>query len=670
MLPDAALLLPGGIIRPPVFRLSRRQETLLVVLLLLLGALLRLSAPGLTHFQADEARLYMRAWTMAQEGSLATHGIASSIGFPNSPVSVWLYALPLVIWPHVYAATLFTGLVNLLALAGCWWIARRYWGPVAALAALLLFAVAPWAVVHSRRIWAQNLLPPIVVLWAIGALLAFMERRPRFVILHLLALSLAVLVHFAAVALAPASLLLFILFRRRLGWRYVWAGLFLALLPAVPFLIYLSGEGGVSVAGLAERAGAGAFWQPASWRYAWLLFSGAELHSLAGPEQFRNYLASIPPVAPISALLGLLLLVGLLWLARQAWQGRRLASTGREIALLLLVWLLAPPLVFLVFPAPVVLHYLLPIYPAPFIVAGMGFSRLLSLLASQRRVVRWSPLAWLLLVAVAGVQIWGTFRLHQLVAREATPGGLSTPLAMHLEAVEAAKAIWQREGGEVLVASAGENPEIDGTAAIYDALLAGVPHRFVDVQQSALFPASPTVVLLSAETGDAAPAARPYFEAATERTEVPLRRGEGTVRLLAVAGAPLPAVALDEPAVFANWVRLVGYDPLSNGNNGAARWRLYWHPGDNPDPADYHIFNHLLDAVGNRVAQADAAAYAPWQWRAGDTVISTFELELPDEVARPLTMRTGFYRYPSLENVPVLDVALNPVADAVTLPAE
>jgi hypothetical protein len=33
-------------------------------------------------------------------------------------------------------------------------------------------------------------------------------------------------------------------------------------------------------------------------------------------------------------------------------------------------------------------------------------------------------------------------------------------------------------------------------------------------------------------------------------------------------------------------------------------------------------------------------------------------------------MRTGLYRYPSLENVPVLDVALNPATDAVTLPAE
>lgn len=666
-MPDAALLLPGEIINSPFFHPSRRQETLLVAALLLLGALLRLSAPGLTHFQADEARLYMRAWTMAQEGHLATHGIASSIGFPNSPVSVWLYALPLVAWPHVYASTLFTGLVNLLALAGCWWIARRYWGSTAALAALLLFAVAPWAVVHSRRIWAQNLLPPLVVLWAIGALLAFVERRPRFVILHLLALSLAVLVHFAALALVPASLLLFILFRRRLSWRYVGAGFLVSLLPAVPFLVYLSEPGGANLARLADRAGAGALWQPASWRYAWLLFSGVELHSLAGPEQFRNYLASIPPVTPVTTLLGLLLLLGLLWLARQVWQGRTRPSAEGEAALLVLIWLLAPPLVFLVFPSPVVLHYLLPIYPAPFIVAGVGFSGLPRLLGQRSPSVLGSRLAWMLLLAVAGLQLWGTVRLHQLVAREATPGGFSTPLAMRLGVAEAARAIWQRQGGEVLVASAGENPEIDGTAAIYDALLAGVPHRFVDVRRSTLFPDGPGVVLLAAEAGGDGSL---YEESAIEQVELPLRRGEGTERLLAIAEAPAPSVVLDEPALFANWVRLFGYDPLAGAENGTARWRLYWYPGDNPDPADYHIFNHLLDAEGTRIAQADAAAYAPWQWRGGDTVISRFDLALPAEVTRPLTMRTGFYRYPSLENVPVLDAALNPTVDAVILPAE
>ncbi|MDT8305918.1 MAG: hypothetical protein RRC07_08285 [Anaerolineae bacterium] len=650
--------------------ISRRQEIVLVVLLLGLAAFLRLAWPGLTHFQADEARLYLRALSMAQGEGIATHGIESSIGFPNSPVSVWLYALPLLVWPHVYAATVFTGLVNLLAVAGAWLITRRYWGRAAALVALLLFAVAPWALIHARRIWAQNLLAPLVVAWGIGALLAFAERRPRFIMLHLLALALAVQVHFAGLALLPASLLFLVVFRKRLRWRYVLLGVGLALATALPFLLYLRGQGNAGVAGLAQRGGGGLAWQPVVWRYLWLLVSGSEIHSLAGPEQFRTYLASLPPLWPVYIWLGLLMATGLGRLGWVVWQRRKKAAVSGDAAIILLVWLLAPPLFFLVFPAPAVLHYLLPSYPVPFIAAGVGFALLLA--AGQRqvhnRVVPWP--AWLLLLVAVSLHLWGYGRLNRVIAREATPGGFSTPLALRLEAAETAREQWRRDGGEIVVASSGEDPAIDQTAAIYDALLAGVPHRFVDVRRSALFPGGPATVLLAAEAPDDGGATTLYLEQGQDMVRVPLRRGEGAVRVMRVEQAAEPAVTFETPLLFANWVRLFGYDPLQRQASGSARWALYWRPGDNPDTADYHFFNHLLDGEGERIAQADAAAFAPWQWRAGDTVVSVFGVEVPETASPPLSMRVGIYGYPSIEAVPVLDPAMNPASDAVVLPAE
>ena len=641
---------------------------MLVTALLLLAAILRLAWPGLTHFQADEARLYSRALAMARGGELATHGIASSIGFPNSPISVWLYAMPLLLWSHPFSATLFTGFANLLAVAGCWWIVRRYWGPLPALAALLLFAVAPWALVHSRRIWAQNLLPPLAVAWGIGALLAFVERRPAFIVLHLLALALAVQVHFAGLALLPATLLLLGIFWRRLRWRYVALGALLGALSAVPFLTYLLRLPGSQFAGLAEGAGGEAGWRPVAWRYLWLLSSGSELHSLAGPEQFRAYLDSIPPLAPVHLFLGVLMATGVGWLAWRVWRHSR--EREGELAFILLIWLFAAPLFFLLFPVPAVLHYLLPSYPVPFIAGAIGFWLLLRVLERAPRGRLLSAAAWLLLLVALSLQLWGHARLNQLAAIEATPGGLGTPLGLRLVAAELARAVQLRQGGEILIASAGENPELDETAAIYEALLAGAPHRYVDVRRSALFPGEPAVVLLAAGLAAAEGAAPIYLQNAEDIQRVPLRRGEGEVKILALGPAPLPAIVLEEPLLFANWVRLTGYDPLQSAAAGKARWALYWHPGDNPDPADYHFFNHLLDARGERIAQADAAAFAPWQWQAGDTVISVFEIGLPAEAARPLTMRTGLYRYPSVENVPVLDVAFNPTSDAVDLPAE
>jgi 4-amino-4-deoxy-L-arabinose transferase-like glycosyltransferase len=124
---------------------SRRREITLLVAILLLAGVLRLAWPGLTEFKRDEALLMARALEMVDTGHIAVRGISSSVGFPNFPASVWIYALPLAIADHVYSATLFTGLLNLLAVLGGWWLARRYWGQTAALAASLLFAVSPWA---------------------------------------------------------------------------------------------------------------------------------------------------------------------------------------------------------------------------------------------------------------------------------------------------------------------------------------------------------------------------------------------------------------------------------------------------------------------------------------------------------------------------------------------
>ncbi len=140
-----------------------------------------------------------------------------------------------------------------------------------------------------------------------------------------------------------------------------------------------------------------------------------------------------------------------------------------------------------------------------------------------------------------------------------------------------------------------------------------------------------------------------------------------TVHALPLGAAPSPDVPLPAPVLLANFARLTGHNALRLEPEGAL-WDLFWRTADNPDAADYHIFNHLLDAGGARLAQADAAAFAGPQWRTGDVVVSRFVLPVPAGVAPPLTMRVGMYRFPSLESVPVLDEAANPAGDAVELP--
>ena len=603
----------------PPYTMPRLLEIGLLLLILLLAGLLRMAAPGLTEFKADEARLLALALDMA-EGQFALRGISSSVGFPNFPASVWIYSLPLFIWPHPYAATLFTGFLNTLAVVAAYWFVRRYWGISAALAATLMFAVSPWAVIFSRKIWAQNLLPLFIIGWAISAALALVEERPKFIWLHFLCLALAVQIHLAAVALVPATAILLLIFRRRIHWHSLLIGLAIAALTIIPFAIYLAqipGEfklpgaiGGASEAGITIT----------SFLFTTMISLGTNIHSLAGPDAFQDYLVLIPQMTAVYWIWGILILSGLVWLAWQVW--KNWGELPSQAGLIILVWLLLPPLFFLWHSTPVFLHYFIATMPAQYIAAGVAFSHIPSGLNrlypgigdNGRRFIRIG--VWAIFLAAIFAQLLAVVTLTEFLSKTATPGAFGVPLAMKLEAADKARLLFtETAASEILVAGEGESPRIDAFPAEWDVLLHDVPHRFVDSGHSALFPAEAAVLLLDGRdisppwTGDL------YQQAATTTQEIPLRPGEGVYYVMALEkdARPQPAESLDPPLLLANWVNLLGSDPLQRLDPETGVWQVHWRTGDNPDPAQYQFFNHLTDENGALIGQVDDAAFTPSQ---------------------------------------------------------
>jgi len=194
-----------------------KREWFFFCAILLLAGLLRMGWPGLTEFKQDEAHLYALALDLAEFKAFPWRGISSSVGLPNAPMSVYLYALPLFVWKSPLAATLFVGALNTASVALAYGMARRYWGPRAALISALLYAAAPWAVIYSRKIWAQDLLPLFVVGYIFSGLLAFVDSRSRWSVAHFVLLAVIIQIHFSGVALLPLTALLLLIFRRRVN---------------------------------------------------------------------------------------------------------------------------------------------------------------------------------------------------------------------------------------------------------------------------------------------------------------------------------------------------------------------------------------------------------------------------------------------------------------------
>ena len=332
-----------------------------ILLILLAAAILRLGWVNLTEFKADEARLYLLALDMAEFKSFALRGIGSSVGIPNFPISVWLFSIPLLIWKHPYSATLFVGLLNTIAVYVTYRVTKKYWGESAALVAALMFAVSPWAIIYSRKIWAQDLLPLFVVGYIATALSAFIDQRRWMITLHFVLLSCIIQIHLSGLAFIPLTLLWLIIFWKKVTWRELALGVLGGIVIAIPFGVYVLQLPTSNLQPLISNLQS----RPStidldSFRYTWMLLIGSDIHSLAGPKAFQDFLNSVPNIDPIRWLWGAMALGGLIVaLVRRQDKDVIVAS-----------WLIVPALIFIRHSTPVFPHYFILTLPAGYILAG------------------------------------------------------------------------------------------------------------------------------------------------------------------------------------------------------------------------------------------------------------------------------------------------------------
>jgi len=618
-----------------------RRELIPFLLILLLAAFLRLAWPGLTEFKQDEAHIYRLALDLVDWRAFPLHGIAYSVGWPSSPLSIYLFALPLLVWKSPLAMTLWVGALNTGAVALVYWVTRRYWGERAALWAMLFYAVAPWAIIFSRKIWSNDLLPVFIAGYLASGLLAFVEARPRWLTAHLVLLVVAAQLHLSAAAYAPVTLILLIVFRARVAWRAVFNAALIAAVLSAPYLIYLASHLSALTPTTNSVNGSGLQFTFDAVSHAAVLAQGTFTHSLAGAEAYQAFRATLPNFDLLFTLLGAVPLWGGV-VALKHWQST--ARSTAEASLVLLLSGVFPVLFFIPHATPGYLWYLLPLLPPLFMLMGLGWEDLL------QRWPRWAVCAPLL---IAGAQVWQWGALLNFISLNNTPGAFGTPLVHFLQVAEIA----QRSGAEdIVILSDGASPQLHFVPAVFDVLLNDQPHRFVDDRLTAVFPTGNALVVLW--PGNALSAELYRGEWGRNVAHVNLRADEGTVWLIAPNGLP-PAVPQPRAAsaLLSNGVEILG------SGRDAGHWQLWWQAPEGGGDETYQVFAHLLDANGQRLAQVDQATYPVASWRAGDRVVSYFELS----DAGP-TVRAGMYAYPSLTPVVVLDGAGNPAGEWLILP--
>jgi hypothetical protein len=406
--------------------LGRRGERAILLAILVLAAGMRLWRLDLMEFKADEAQACQLALQVVDDLRGAGHpfplvGLLSSVGVPNPPLFIYLVALPLFFFRDPLAAAACIAVSNVAAVGLCYLVGRRYFSPFVALASAACYALAPWAVIFSRKIWAQDLLPIFLGGFLLAAHAFLVDRRPR-ALAWLLALAAAAMeLHFSALILGAVLCGLLVAGRDVVRIRWLAVGALAAFLLGAPYLLYLLRTRGGDFAHVGAWRQESSSLVPAGER---LLLALRYPLSVSGADQTGALVgAQADWIFPFALATGLASCSGLIWLCR-----RDRGSPLFGARLMLAGWFLLPTLGVVLTGAVPFIHYFVVLYPVTF----------LGLAATLERVRERHPAAaWALLAAcLAGYAGLDGALFHAVAARGGSPVDYGVAYAHKAAAVD------------------------------------------------------------------------------------------------------------------------------------------------------------------------------------------------------------------------------------------
>jgi hypothetical protein len=371
-------------------------------LALLLGGWLRLFALDRTLWLDDQVQLLDMARTAILRGMIPATGIPSSVGFLNSPISIYLLLPIAAFTANPLPQTIAMALWNIIGVAICYVAALRGFGRRVAAWSALVFAVCPATVWYSRFLWQQNFIAPLLGLWALTLFAAVKTSGRRWFVAHIVLLLACILLHPTVAYLIPVTLVaLWLSPHRPKPVEYALAALGVLLL-LFPTLIWEAQSGWSDVLILASSAQRSVYYDG---EVAVALFNvlGAPGPQTLGAGTLFNRLA--PLFNALTALTVALFIIGWLGLTWRLWRGLRIAwrpaptrpamwrdriawvgaiaeevrsDEAWRLSFVLWLWVTIPPVAMIRHSITIFPHYLIVLYPGIFIVIGLGAASIVS----------------------------------------------------------------------------------------------------------------------------------------------------------------------------------------------------------------------------------------------------------------------------------------------------
>jgi hypothetical protein len=641
-----------------------RRDLMILILILFVAALMRFGQAGIVEFFHDDAMLSSLAQDMVAGKDFPFTGINSSVGIPNPPTSVYVMALPFSIDSNPITAIVFIMGLNVIGVGLLWLIAHRYFGKTAALVAGFAYAINPWAVLYSRKIWAQDFHTPIILLGLFLGLYGFWEAAKRSEMTYhsrwlkphewAQALCLPILlfgfqIHFAAWALLPLFVVLIVIGWQRISWRAMFISIILVVIVMTPYAIgfyhtWQENPGQVRPGVVGKLADDSQFFSFLSLRYLSYLATGFGLETWLAPAQQEEMMQAVPSIS-LWVIIGGMILIGTILLPGKKW---------RLFAPLLLIWAYLPALALIPQWAGVYPHYFIASIPALMLLAGIGvawIAKVVPLKSFGRTIVLG---AFALILLTQGIYWRAVLRFVEQT--EIQYPGFTVPIH-YLQDVEAELAAYD----DVVILSDGMAWDLHHESVVWSVMLHDTAQcvRTLIGDGYAVFPNGEFAALQAPNMPENGIGKLYFSDEAIHIAERPNGNGYMIYRWDNAPEWQGTAISAIDAAHFEGDVWLTGY-----GIDDSAivlEWTL---PATNPD-LNYQYSIQAFNSNQEKIAQFDTQFWQGRHWCTGDRLLTWVWETLPPETAQIYVFlyRLGKANEPRYINANVLDEMGNPMND-------
>lgn len=363
--------------------------------MVILAVVMRLSFLGLIEFKADEALTVLSLQEWINKPEIIESGLISSTGVKNFPLFQYLLLPAGLISTDPRFLSGLIALVNVVMVGWFYRATRRNYGDKVALVAGLVVAMAPYQILLSRKIWAQDL----IMMFAVPIYDLLLRKKVNFWLGLLLMLQAQL--HGSGIFFEVAVV-------TYLGWskkinRQLIFGLLAGLVPAVPYFI----SGSFSRPLTPYQIDLTQILMPAK------LLSTFSWKEIMGEQDYHNFSSQSPAVG-VGIMVSLLTIVGL---GVGMWKNKKMAG---------LIWGLG--LVYLIAGVPARLHYYQVVLPWVAVVTGIG---LVDLFKKQPMFLK--PTVGMM---TAGYLLFGGMFAKYLVDNQGVGGDYGIPYRFTVDKVE------------------------------------------------------------------------------------------------------------------------------------------------------------------------------------------------------------------------------------------